>query len=203
MKDTPQKKTPTSFAPKVREMEPEDAERLRFMFGSLSEETIYNRFHTPYPEVPGWIVAHLANADRPDARSSVAVAGGRVVGHAMYVRGGLDAAEGEAETAVVVEDGWQSRGVGKGLLFHLAREARREGVQAFTASVLGENRRMLGLLEAVFRGGERALRDGVYEVRVPLSGLRPVSKREALDLRPDDTLSGGGHAERLAERLAS
>lgn len=169
---------PGATALKIREMKPEDGEGLRAMFGRLSEKTIYHRFHMPYPEVPAWMVAHLSNTGRYDTRSLVAVAGDEVVGHAMYV---VEAGD-EAEFAVVIEDGWQSRGVGKLLLFHLALEARRNGVGTFTAAVLGENRRMLGLLDAAFAEVERAAGGGVYRVRVPLSGLKPASKLDVLDV---------------------
>ena len=53
-----------------------------------------------------------------DGGSLVAVAGGEIVGHAMYAR---ENGDDEAEVAVVVEDRWQSRGVGKLLLAGLAR----------------------------------------------------------------------------------
>lgn len=47
---------------------------------------------------------------------------------------------GEAEVAIVVEDRWQSRGVGKQLLFELAEDAKRQGVEASFCMFLFENR---------------------------------------------------------------
>lgn len=155
----------------------EDKETLRAMFSRLSEKSICHRFHMPYPSVPEWVAAHLSKADRPGEGSLVAVVGNEIVGHAMYVREGRN----EAEFAVVVEDGWQSRGVGKLFLFRLAAHARSRGIETFTATVLGENRRMMGLLEATFADVRRVAGGGAYEVRVPLSSLKPVSKLEALE----------------------
>jgi GNAT superfamily N-acetyltransferase len=76
--------------------------------------------------------------------------------------------EREAELAVVVEDGWRSLGIGRQLLDVLAAQAASRGVHLFTGSVLGENRRALGALAAVFPGMRYEVRDGAYQVRAPL-----------------------------------
>jgi GNAT superfamily N-acetyltransferase len=87
----------------------------------------------------------------------------------MYVRVG-DASE--AEIAIIVEDGSQSRGVGKSLLSKLADRARLQDIETFTAEVLGENRRMLGLA-AMFAGTEYTIEDGLYHIRIPLRTFEP------------------------------
>jgi GNAT superfamily N-acetyltransferase len=155
-----------------------DGERLREMLSRLSSETIYQRFHLPYPEVPEWMLAIMLDVDHHDKESLVAVAEEKVVGHAMYVRLGDG---GEAEMAIVVEDGWQSKGVGKLLLSGLAERARLRGVEVFTGEVLGQNRRMLELA-AVFAGTEHAVEDGLCRVRMPLRTLE-VTEPAARTLR--------------------
>lgn len=171
---------------RVRPLAAKDKEKLRAMSDRLSEKTVYLRFHMPYPGVPEWAIDHLSNARLHGTESFVAVAEDEIVGQAMYVREGGN----EAEMAVIVEDEWQSKGVGKILLFRLTAQARSRGIETFTATVLGENRRMLGLLDAVFAGVDYRKRDGVYQVRVPLSTLKPVSKREVIDLPRDARLEG-------------
>jgi hypothetical protein len=42
---------------------PLDSEKLREMFSRTSSETIYRRFHLPYPEVPEWMLALMLGAD--------------------------------------------------------------------------------------------------------------------------------------------
>ena len=111
----------------IRIATPSDGEKLRAMLSRASKETVYRRFHTPFPEVPNWMVALMLEADHHDKESLVAVADKKVVGHAMYARLGAGA---EAEMAIVVEDGWQSRGIGKSLLSGLAERARLRGVEA-------------------------------------------------------------------------
>jgi GNAT superfamily N-acetyltransferase len=87
----------------------------------------------------------------------------------MYVR----LAHGtEAEMAIVVEDGWQSKGVGKLLLLELAQRAGLRGIEHFSAEVLGENRRMLALT-AMFAETGYMIEDTLYHVRMPLRTLEP------------------------------
>ena len=105
----------------------------------------------------------------------VAVTEEKVVGHAMYVRLGDGT---EAEMAIIVEDGWQSKVVGKSLLSELARRARLRGVETFTAEVLATNRPMLGLA-AMFAGTDYTMVDGACHVRMPLRtpGSAPCTAR--------------------------
>ena len=154
----------------VRDLSAGDGPGLRAMFGRLTGETIYKRFHAPYPRVPEPMLAHLMG--HGGGRSLVAVAEGGIVGHAMYAE-----EPGEsAEVAIVVEDGWQSRGIGKLLLSGLARRATGRGVRAFTAVALGENRRVLGLADSVFAGARHTPMGGSYEMFMPLRGLRPATE---------------------------
>ena len=147
----------------IRPVLPGDEQGLRRMLSRLSRESIHLRFHAPLPRAPEWAVAMFTNSDRRYGESLVAVAGGEVVGHAMYVREG-----DSAEFAIVVEDGCQAKGIGKQLLSALAESAGREGVKRFTGAVLGENRRMFGLLRSVFERVGYAMEDGAYAVSAPL-----------------------------------
>ncbi len=155
---------------RVRPTSLEDEEGLRGMFSRLSPESIYLRFHAPYPRVPEWAVAGFL--DVPDGGALVAVAGEEVIGHAMSARSGGDGRE--AEVAILVEDAWQSRGIGKLLLGRLAAEAGERGVEVFFCLALGENRRVLDLVRAVFADVRYTLKDGAYLIRAPLDSLREV-----------------------------
>lgn len=160
----------------VRPVSRGDEDGLRRMLSRLSRESLYMRFHMPYSRAPEWAVASFADPSRHEGESLVAVANGEVVGHAMYALSGV--AFGTAEFAVVVEDGWQARGVGKLLLSSLAGRARQADVETFTGAVLGENRRMLGLIQAVFADVSYAMVDGAYDVSAPLRSLRPAADPE-------------------------
>jgi GNAT superfamily N-acetyltransferase len=147
----------------IRVATPLDSEKLREMFSRTSSESIYRRFHLPYPEVPEWMIALMFGADH-HKEALVAVAEEKVVSHAVYVM----LVDGtEAEMAIVVEDEWQSKGVGKSLLSELAQRARLRGVETFTAEVLATNRPMLDLA-AMFAGTDYTMADGACHVRMPL-----------------------------------
>lgn len=155
----------------IRVATPWDGERLRAMFSRTSSQSIYLRFHTPYPEVPERMVALMLDADHHDKEVLVAVAGEEIVGHAMYARLGDGR---EAEMAIIVEDGWQSKGVGKLLLYNLAQRARLRGIEFFTGEVLGENRRMLSLA-SMFAGTHYTIEGSLHHVRMPLGTPEPAA----------------------------
>jgi GNAT superfamily N-acetyltransferase len=161
----------------IRSATPRDGERLRAMFARSSAETIYLRFHIPFPEVPEWMIALMSDTDHQEKEALVSVAEGRIVGYAMYVRLG----EGtEAEMAIIVEGRWQSKGVGKALLSELAHRAGLQGIETFTAEVLETNRPMLALV-AMFTGTGYSLKGGVCHLRVPLrmaSEVRTLHRAE-------------------------
>jgi GNAT superfamily N-acetyltransferase len=161
----------------IRVASPGDGERLRGMFSRVSPETIYRRFYIPYPNVPERTLALMLGVDQHDEGFLVAVAEEEIVGHAMYVRLGDG---GDAEMAIIVEDGWQSKGVGKLLLRRLAEKARRRGVETFVGTVLIENRRMLGLISAVFTESTHVITDGVFDFRVLLRTLKPADSLRIL-----------------------
>jgi GNAT superfamily N-acetyltransferase len=149
----------------IRIATPSDGEKLRAMFARSSQKTIYRRFHIPYPEVPDWMVTLMLEADHHEKETLVAVVEEKIVGHVMYAR---ECVDGEAEMAILVEDEWQSMGIGKALLSELEERATLRGIDTFVGDVLGENRSMLGLAAESFAGTGYAIEDGVYHVRMPL-----------------------------------
>ena len=163
----------------IRVATPDDKEKLRRMFSRLSSKSIYRRFHHPYQRVPEQMLNLMLNVDHHDKESLVALAKEEIVGHAMYVK---LADSGDAEVAFVVEDEWQSKGVGKLLLSEIAEKARRRDVETFTGQVLGENRGVLGLLNAVFAEVEYVISQGLYHFRVPLRSLK-LTARPVQNLR--------------------
>lgn len=152
---------------RIRSASIEDAERLGRMLLRLTAEAVYMRFGMA--RVTAWMPACLAGVGDSGGRALVAAVGDEVVGHAMYGR----PENGAAEVAVVVEDGWQSAGVGR-LLFHgIAEEAQGRGVEVFVCASLAGNRRVWKLLNAAFDGFEHEMRDGMRVVRAPLARLKP------------------------------
>ena len=71
-----------------------------------------------------------------------------------------------AEVAFIVKDGFQNRGIGTELLTFLTYLARRQGLAAFTAEVLFENKPMLHVFEKSDFIIEKRGVEGVYEMRL-------------------------------------
>ena len=155
---------------RIRTVSPGDEDGLRAMLSRLSRETIHKRFHLPMPRVPEWALAYLTDVDHYDKESLVALVGDEIVGQAMYARQEAS----EAEMAIVVEDRWQSRGIGRLLLRRLAEEAGRRKTEVFTGTVLGENRGALRFFSSVLSKVRFKIRNGVYHLYVPLLDPEPV-----------------------------
>jgi GNAT superfamily N-acetyltransferase len=155
---------------RIRPVSPGDEEGLREMLSRLSRETIHKRFHLPLPHVPGWMLVYLTDVDHYDKEALVALVGDEIVGHAMYARQEAR----EAEMAILVEDRWQSRGIGRLLLSRLAEEAGRRRIESFTGTVLGDNRDALRFFSSVLSKTKFEIKNGMYHLHLPLSGLDPT-----------------------------
>jgi RimJ/RimL family protein N-acetyltransferase len=110
---------------------------------------------------PDW-ARILAGVDND--RQAAIVAVGRddeLVGVARY---GCQPGSDEAEIALVVQDGWQGRGLGTILLTALLEHGRSRGLSRFRAYVLATNQRMLQLIAEVGLVHERALDQGVVSL---------------------------------------
>src|SRR6266568_409011 len=126
----------------VRPARHEDAPELQRLFEGLSGESRYLRFFSGAVDVP--LVVHwAADVDYQQRDGLVALTGadGRIVAHVGWERE-RDRPE-RAEIALVIDDGFQGRGLGTIMLGQLAESARVQGVELFIAEVLPYNDRML------------------------------------------------------------
>ena len=168
---------------------PEDAARLERMFYRLSPETIYHYMFVPVPRQPHWAtrLGALARVDGHNHHALVALADGEIVGIARYDR---VAVPEEAEFAILIEDAWQRRGLGRLLMTRLIAEANRHHISTFTARILGENRRALRLVAGLFADLQSRWDSGECVVRSPLSRLRPLDRNENRAARLPSALNG-------------
>ncbi|MFN2184269.1 MAG: GNAT family N-acetyltransferase [Anaerolineae bacterium] len=155
----------------IRPVRPDDALRLKALFGRLSRESIYYRFLELRKELPNEEARQLAELDYHTQMALVATRqkGGddEVIGVARYVLvPGSEPAE--AEAAVVVEDRYQNLGLGTHLLNRLAAYAVRHGVCAFLATVRFDNARVLCLIRRSGLPTESRLEAGVLALRIGL-----------------------------------
>lgn len=172
----------------VRPIRPDDVERLARLFPRLSNESIYRRFLTPIPRPSRLLLAQLVRVDAVDHLALVAMAGDEIVGVVRYDR--LPGEARDADAAVLVEDAWQRRGLGRLLLERLAQAAVARGVRAFVAEVLSENRPMLALLGVLGStvtmkpdGPTTQVRVNLDHWRQPGAGAVSASSRSARSVR--------------------
>ncbi len=158
---------PDGTAVVLRELDASDVDGLRRLFFRLSPETVRLRFlqtvHEPSPRV----LHYLAAVDHDKRQAIAAEVDGEIVGVARYDRF-RDSPE-RAEVAVVVEDAFQGRGLGKLLLNTLAGDAKRHGVEVLTSTVLGENRRMVAIARRLNPATATRLDHGEWELETPLT----------------------------------
>jgi ribosomal protein S18 acetylase RimI-like enzyme len=141
----------------IRQLRNGDTETVATLFERLGKESRERRFCGPKPRLSEVDLTNLARVDR-DHHVLVAYVEGDAdpVGIARLVRSGA-----AAEIAFAVADVHQNEGVGSTLASELAADARAAGIRALTATVCGENNRViallrrLGSLEGSWRGTER------------------------------------------------
>ncbi|MFO0626337.1 MAG: GNAT family N-acetyltransferase [Polyangiales bacterium] len=173
---------------RFRWLRPDDAGRLREGFAKLSPESVRMRFHATRGALRDGELHYLTHCDQEDHLAICAMVlepgddgaprEGEGLGVARCVR--LPGEPNVAESAVVVADAAQRKGLGRRLLVHLARAAMERGVDTFRCEVLEEN------------AGVRAL----------LATLAPtVLVRDASPPEPDDERAlVDGHAQAQEER---
>jgi acetyl coenzyme A synthetase (ADP forming)-like protein len=155
----------------------EDADSLLEFFRSLSERSLYLRFHG-FRNVDSRLVEPLLEPDWEERGSLLGALadddGEHVVAVANYVR--LRDRE-VAEAAFAVADAHQRRGIGTRLLEQLAARAAELGIERFVAEVLADNRNMLGVFEAVGFELTRELESGELEVQFPIAPTERYRER--------------------------
>jgi L-amino acid N-acyltransferase YncA len=137
---------PGSGVPELRRASVEDAEAVVAMHERCSHESRTRRYHVPMPKLTTRTARHLSAP--AGGVSVVATIGGSVVG--MATAAPWEELGGTAmEVAVLVEDGWQGRGLGAQLLRQVIGAARDLGADRAVCVVQPENAVMLRTIESL------------------------------------------------------
>jgi succinate CoA transferase len=154
----------------VRALRPEDEPLIVALHARHSPHTIRMRF---FGMVKVLSPESLTQLCRLDYGREMALVAERREGDEVRLLGvsryHLDPAAGAAEFALVVEDAYQGKGLGRHLLERLIAVARERGVKALVGLVLAENLPMLSLARALGFGPPRAGEDGVVRVEKTLA----------------------------------
>jgi acetyltransferase len=155
----------------IRPIREDDAEDLQEAFQRLSMESIYLRFLSVKKELTDEEARTLSTVDYTARMAFVATCNenGReiVVGVSRYAL--LDASKPEmAESAVVVADEYQGRGIGKLLLRRLVSYARTKGIHYLRGNMQIGNNRMLELVKRSGLPHKPRFVDGIWEVTIDI-----------------------------------
>ncbi|MEO6627799.1 MAG: GNAT family N-acetyltransferase [Aquihabitans sp.] len=152
----------------VRPIRPDDVERILQFHDRQSPESIYFRFFSPRPRLSERDVTRFTHVDYVDRMAFVGLIGDDLVGVARYDR---HRGRSDAEVAFFIDDEHHGRGMATVLLEYLAAAAREAGISGFTASVLPQNRKMLGVFTQAGFSSHSRFEEGVIEVEL---GIDPT-----------------------------
>lgn len=147
-----------------------DENRLRTMFYTLSEESVYHRFFQALRSMPHERLQPLLKVDYEADMAIVATIDkteeSPIVGVGRYV---LEPKTNMAEVAFLVADDYQRLGLGPAMLEILTEVAKMNGIGGFTADVLADNQAMLKVFHRTFRRIESTLDTDVYSLSIDFS----------------------------------
>lgn len=154
----------------VRPIRPDDAELILAFHERQSPQSIYFRFFSPRPRLSSRDLERFTHVDYVDRMAFVGLLGDELVGVARYDR---HQGRSDAEVAFFIDDKHHGRGMATVLLEYLAVAAREVGITGFTASVLPQNRKMLGVFTAAGFTASSHFEEGVIEVEL---GIEPTDE---------------------------
>jgi GNAT superfamily N-acetyltransferase len=153
---------------RFRAIKPSDEEGMRHLFYRFSDESSYYRYFHSVRTMPHEKMQEYVNVDWSRDLSIVGLVGhegeGRIIAEGRYlgIPGSL-----LAELVFVVDENFQSFGIGTYLYGMLIRLAKERGLKGFMADVLFDNLAMM----KVFHKGELPVRaqleSGVYHLTIP------------------------------------
>lgn len=155
----------------IRPIHPNDAGDLQSAFMRLSTESVYLRFLSYKKELSDEEARRLANVDYNKQMAFVATCEENdqdiVVGVSRYAM--LDTGHPEiAEAAVVVDDKYQGRGIGRLLLWRLVDYARGRKICFLRGNLQIGNDRMLTLVKRSGLPHETCYVEGIWQVTIDL-----------------------------------
>ncbi|MDD5399104.1 MAG: GNAT family N-acetyltransferase [Dehalococcoidia bacterium] len=83
-----------------------------------------------------------------------------------------------AEVILVVEDGYQGRGLGTAILEQLSTVARKNGINTFEADTIAGDARASGIFKSYGFNITDKIQTGVYNVVFPITQTEAISKKE-------------------------
>jgi acyl-CoA hydrolase/GNAT superfamily N-acetyltransferase len=157
----------------VRPLRLTDEPLVRELFYRLSPESVHYRFFQMLKSMPHQKLQELLRVDYESDMALIGLTASDESGHAVAIAHYMkDPKTNFAESAFLVRDDWQGKGIGTALMAALADAARVAGIAGFTGEVLMENHGMLRVFHKCGYAVESSLNEGVYSLRIPFSPKR-------------------------------
>jgi len=155
---------------RFRAIKPSDEEEMRRLFYRFSDQSVYYRYFAPIKTMPHAKMQAYVNVDFGRIMSIVGLAGEagqeHIIAEARYVK---EAGSNYADTAFIVDEAYQGRGIATYIYQLMIRLAKERGIKGFKSDVLASNKGMLKVFE---KGGEvvnSKLEFNVYSLTIPFS----------------------------------
>jgi acyl-CoA hydrolase/GNAT superfamily N-acetyltransferase len=149
----------------IRVIKPTDESMIRDLFYNLSEGSVYFRYFSPKRSMPHDNLQKYVNLSEEEGLSLVVTIGPRenrrIIAEARYVK---EPGERFYDTAFMVDENYQGKGIATFLLKYLVEIAKERGVAGFKADVLVSNRSMLKVYESVPYVLHKQIADGVISL---------------------------------------
>jgi acyl-CoA hydrolase/GNAT superfamily N-acetyltransferase len=164
---------------RFRAIKPSDEDEMRRLFYRFSDQAVYYRYFSPIKAMPHRKMQEYVNVDYRYVMSIVAVIQDsgveRLIAEARYVR---VKDKPYADTAFIVDESYQGKGIASYLFELLIRIAREEGITGFSADVLSGNKAMLKVYEKAPFPVQAVLASGVYRLTIPFLPAADLKDKE-------------------------
>ena len=162
----------------LRPIKRDDVERWLDFISRLSHRTMYLRFHS-VPKLGREDAIRFCSVDYNHAFAFVAEVLREqrrdIIAIGRYYR---IPNKPSAEVAFVIEDAYQGKGIGTKLMEWLANVARDNGITAFEAAVLAENKEMMNVFKDYGFHVTSEYEEHTYRVTFPIARTKLVAKKE-------------------------
>jgi len=164
----------------LRPIEKSDVPLWLAFVSRVSPNTLYYRFHYIPKQMTEEDAIRYCTVDYVNSYAYVAEVGKgkdrKIIAIARYYR---LPNKHSAEVAFMIDDAYQSVGLGTKLIEALVDVARENYIDIFEADVLGENRQMMIAFRDYGFHVASQLQDGVYHVTFPIKQTKEVDEKEA------------------------
>lgn len=165
---------------RFRAIKPSDEEEMRRLFYRFSDETVYYRYFSPIKTMPHAKMQKYVNVDFSQTMSIVGLVGepgqGHIIAEARFVK---SLRRPYADVAFVVDEAYQGLGIASYMYKMLISEARKQGLQGFTADVLSTNKGMMKVFEKAGLRFQASLEQGIYHLEIPFDPAVAMPKNDA------------------------